>query len=65
MTPRSETTDDFIRYEAMRDSGASREVVCRSAIADGHDPVTLIYLLRLVFQLSLVEAKESKPPSYL
>jgi hypothetical protein len=42
----------------MRDSGASPEVVCRSAIADGHDPVTLIRLLRWVFQLSLVKAKE-------
>jgi hypothetical protein len=58
MTPRSETTGDFRRYGAMRDSGASPEVVCRSAIADGHDPVTLIRLLRWVFQLSLVKAKE-------
>jgi hypothetical protein len=51
-------SDDFSRYEAMRDAGAEPVLVYRSAKADGLDPVTLIRLLRRVYHLSLVEAKE-------
>jgi hypothetical protein len=50
--------DDFSHYESMRDAGAEPVVVYQSAKLDGFDPVTLIRLLRHVFQLSLVQAKE-------
>jgi hypothetical protein len=50
--------DDFSHYEAMRDAGAQPVLVYQSAKADGFDPVTLIRLLRHVYQLSLVQAKE-------
>lgn len=51
-------TDDFRRYEAMRDAGADPQAVYRSAKADGLDWVTRIRLIRRLFDLSLVEAKE-------
>ena len=51
-------SDDFCHYEAMRDAGAEPVLVYRSAKASGLDPVTLIRLLRRVYHLSLVQAKE-------
>jgi hypothetical protein len=50
--------DDFSRYEAMRDAGAEPALVYRCAKADGVDAVILIRLLRRVYHLSLVQAKE-------
>jgi hypothetical protein len=50
--------DDFSRYERMRDAGAEPVLVYRSAQADGLDPVTRLRLLRRVYSLSLVQAKE-------
>ena len=50
--------DDFSHYEAMRDAGTEPVLVYRSAKADGLDQVTLIRLLRRVYQLSLIHAKE-------
>jgi hypothetical protein len=50
--------DDFSRYEAMQDARAEPVHVYRCAKADGLDEVTLIRLLRRVYDLSLVQAKE-------
>jgi hypothetical protein len=50
--------DDFSRYLAMRGAGAGPEVVYRSARTDGLDRITIIRLLRRVFNMSLAEAKE-------
>lgn len=50
--------DDFSKYEGMRDRGADARNVYWAAKADGHDPITLIRLLRRVFSLSLTQAKE-------
>ncbi len=52
--------DDFSKYEAMRDQGSGPRDVYLAAKADGHDPITLLRLLRRVFSLSLVQAKEVK-----
>lgn len=53
-------TDDFRKYEAMRDEGTDPNQVYLAAKADGLDPITLLRLLRAVFALSLTEAKEVK-----
>jgi hypothetical protein len=50
--------DDFSKYESMRDKGTSPKDVCLMAQTDGLDPITVIRLLRSVFSLSLVQAKE-------
>jgi hypothetical protein len=49
---------DFSQYERMRDAGVEPVQVYRCAKADGLDEVTLIRLLRRVYHLSLVQAKE-------
>jgi len=50
--------DDFVKYRALRGQGACSIEIWRQAEADGVDPITRIRLLREVFCLSLVEAKE-------
>jgi len=52
--------DDFTKYRELRDQGWSAQDVYRSAQADGFDAIALIRLVRGVFGLSLVEAKEVK-----
>jgi len=51
-------TDDFTRYEAMRDAGEDPKAVYHVAKSDGHDEIASIRMLRSVFSLSLAEAKE-------
>ena len=48
--------DDFSRYSALRDGGASIDDVARRMKADGLDSVTRIRALRFVFGVSLEEA---------
>jgi hypothetical protein len=50
--------DDFVKYESMKAAGASAVDVYRKAVADGVDSITSIRLLRKVYGLSLVEAKD-------
>jgi hypothetical protein len=50
--------DDFSRYERMRHSGAQPVLVYQTAKAAGFDPVTVFRLVRQVYSLSLVQAKE-------
>jgi ribosomal protein L7/L12 len=49
---------EFERYEVMRERGATPAEVYIAAKAVGEDDVTCIRLLRAVFNLSIVEAKE-------
>ena len=49
---------DFTKYKYMRDAGANAQQVYMSAKTDGINPIACIRLLRELFQLSLVEAKE-------
>lgn len=51
-------TADYARYDEMRDAGASPEEVYSAAMVDGIDIQHILGLLRRVFALSLVEAKE-------
>jgi hypothetical protein len=51
--------DDFTKYNAMKESGASPAEVYRVAKADGLDEITLLRLLRKVFGMSLAQAKEA------
>ena len=51
-------TDDFTKYEAMRQAGAGPEDVYRAASQDGIDPITRIRLIRAVYSLSPGQAKE-------
>src|SRR5688572_11090189 len=51
---------DFLKYEAMRDAGASPKEVCRQLWADNVGSVEIIKILRAIFSLSLVEAKQVK-----
>ncbi len=44
----------------MRDAGLDAKTVYLTGKADRLDPITLIRMIRHVFQLSLVEAKEVK-----
>ena len=50
--------DEFRKYEQMRDDGAGPGDVYLAAKHDGVAAVALIRLLRSVFDLSLVQAKE-------
>ena len=50
--------DDFSKYEAMKQSGASPEVVYWVAERDGMDNITMFRLIRSVFSLELTEAKQ-------
>jgi hypothetical protein len=51
-------SDDFSKYEMMKDAGSSPEDVYREAGRRGVDPITRIRLIRAVYSLSLVQAKE-------
>ena len=51
--------DDFTKYEAMRDAGASPERVFLQSVSDGVDPITRIRLIRSVFSLTPGEAKQA------
>jgi hypothetical protein len=50
--------DDFSKYEEMRAAGATAEQVYLAAAKSGADFPCCLRLLRKVFGLSLVEAKE-------
>ncbi len=52
--------DDFSKYEKMRDRGLDASKIYLETRIDGKDPIMLIRMLRRVFTLSLVEAKEVK-----
>lgn len=49
--------DDFSKYEAMREQGATPDQVYAAAAADGLDSITLIRLIRRVCGLTLAQAK--------
>lgn len=49
---------DFAKYEALRESGSSPKEVYAAAKRDGIDAITLIRMVRVVFGLDLVQAKE-------
>jgi hypothetical protein len=51
--------DDFSRYERMKDAGSSPRQVHEAGKADGLDPITLIRLVRKVFDLSLADVKRA------
>ncbi|HYT91920.1 MAG TPA: hypothetical protein VEL76_24615 [Gemmataceae bacterium] len=51
-------SDSDTKYGQMRSLGATAQEVYRQAIADGVDELGAWRVLRLVFGLSLVEAKE-------
>lgn len=51
--------DDFTHYEAMRDGGATPREVYLAAKQHHADEIMAIRLLRKVFGLSLVEAKQA------
>ncbi len=50
--------DDFEQYEQLRDTGESSLAVYLRAKDNGVDKLTLIRMLRSVFELSLEEAKK-------
>lgn len=51
--------DDFTKYEALRDKGATPDAIDRAAQADGVDAITRLRLLRNVCGLSLADAKRA------
>jgi hypothetical protein len=51
--------DDFSKYEAMKKSGASPQEVYCVALKDGVDSITMFRLIRSVFSMDFVEAKEA------
>ncbi len=51
-------TDDFSKYEVMRDAGSCPEDLYREAVRNGVDAITRIRLLRTVCALSPGQAKE-------
>jgi hypothetical protein len=51
-------SDDFSKYEAMRNSGSTPEDVYQAAVRDGVDDIARIRLIRAVYSLSLKQAKE-------
>lgn len=51
--------DTFAKYEKMRDAGADAPAVYEQALADGVDRIAVVRLLRAVFALDLVQAKEA------
>jgi hypothetical protein len=50
--------DDFTDYEALRDQGEAPHEVYEAAKARGLDFISCILMLRSVFNLGLLEAKE-------
>jgi hypothetical protein len=52
-------TDDFSKFEAMRNAGSPPEEAYRAAVRDGIDSmITRIRLIRAVYSLSPSQAKE-------
>ena len=51
--------DDFSKYEKMRDSGSNPGQVHEAGKTDGLDSITLIRLVRKVFDLSLADTKRA------
>jgi hypothetical protein len=51
-------TDNFRKYELMRDSGSTAEHVYLAAVENGIDAITRVRLVRAVFALSPRQAKE-------
>ena len=51
-------TDDFLRYESMRNAGTGPEAVYLEAVKNGVDSITCIRLIRAVYSLSPRQAKE-------
>jgi hypothetical protein len=51
--------DDFSRYQVMRDSGATPREVYLAAKQHRMDEITSIRMLRAIFSLSLIEAKQA------
>jgi hypothetical protein len=52
--------DDFTKYEKLHDAGANSKQVYLAGKADGLDQITLVRLIRKLFNLSLAEAKETQ-----
>jgi hypothetical protein len=50
--------DSFSEYEKLRTAAVDAKVACRHAKHNGLDQFTQIRMLRTVFGLTLVEAKE-------
>ena len=46
------------KYEPMRDAGASPHDIYRAAVADGNGQIDSLKLIRYLFDLSLIDAKE-------
>jgi len=53
---RGDVMDDFRRYEAMREVGASPRKVCEAAWQDVQDVIKVVLIVRRLFDLSLAEA---------
>jgi hypothetical protein len=51
-------SDDFSKYERMKEAGTSPEDVYREANRSGIDTITRIRMIRAVYSLSPREAKE-------
>lgn len=51
-------SDDFSKYETMKQSGDSAEHVCLEAFRDKLDPITVFRLIRVVFALTPRQAQE-------
>jgi hypothetical protein len=50
--------DNFSEYHSMKDSGVKANLACLYAIKSGVDSFAQIRMLRSVYELSLMEAKE-------
>lgn len=51
-------SDDFLPFEAMKRNGASPDDAYLAAVREGRDWTFCIRMLRHVFGMSLVEARE-------
>ena len=51
-------SDDFAKYETKKREGATAEQVFRAAARDGQDIITRIRMIRKVYNLSPMQAKE-------
>ncbi|MGO9484230.1 MAG: hypothetical protein ACLPX9_06565 [Rhodomicrobium sp.] len=51
--------EDFVKYRQMQARGATSSTVYKAAKIDGLDEITAIRMLRSIFGLSLLEAKQA------
>jgi hypothetical protein len=51
-------SDNFSKFETMKNAGSSPEDVYREAVRTGVDAITRIRLIRTVYSFSLRQAKE-------